>query len=137
MENRVFEWGDSRRYSSYSNYFKQHFGHRVQKVTINAGFSCPNRDGKLSVGGCTFCNNSAFNPSYCIPSKSVSQQKTNNLLQSKFCTVPIARYNEGREVSRELDENEVGMFIFQPLEYICTACLQVIPKHSHLTLLLL
>ena len=74
MENRVFEWGDSRRYSSYSNYFKQHFGHRVQKVTINAGFSCPNRDGKLSVGGCTFCNNSAFNPSYCIPSKSVSQQ---------------------------------------------------------------
>ena len=74
MENTVFEWGNSRRYNSYSNYFKQHFGQRVQKVTINAGFSCPNRDGKLSVGGCAFCNNSAFNPSYCIPSKSVAQQ---------------------------------------------------------------
>lgn len=74
MSEIIYPWGDSRRYNSYSNYFKQKFGQRVQKVTINAGFSCPNRDGKLSVGGCTFCNNSAFSPSYCIPSKSVTQQ---------------------------------------------------------------
>lgn len=74
MNDIIFPWGDSRRYNSYSNYFKQKFGKRIQKVTINAGFTCPNRDGKLSVGGCTFCNNSAFNPSYCIPSKSVTQQ---------------------------------------------------------------
>lgn len=72
--DKLFPWGDNRRYNSYSNYFRQHFGQRVQKVTINAGFTCPNRDGSKGVGGCTFCNNSAFNPSYCIPSKSVSQQ---------------------------------------------------------------
>lgn len=46
----------------------------MQKVAINAGFSCPNRDGSLSSGGCTFCINEAFTPSYCTPSKSVVQQ---------------------------------------------------------------
>jgi hypothetical protein len=46
----------------------------VQKLTIDAGFTCPNRDGSVGVGGCTYCNNDAFNPSYCSPSKSISQQ---------------------------------------------------------------
>ncbi|MEG0499925.1 MAG: TIGR01212 family radical SAM protein [Rikenellaceae bacterium] len=69
-----YKWGNSRRFNSYSGYFKKTFGERIQKVTINAGFSCPNRDGVLSSGGCTFCNNKAFNPSYCEPSKSVLQQ---------------------------------------------------------------
>ena len=50
------------------------FGGRVQKVAVNAGFTCPNRDGKISEGGCTFCNNGAFTPSYCMPSKGVRQQ---------------------------------------------------------------
>ncbi len=49
-------------------------GERVQKVAINAGMGCPNRDGNLSVGGCTFCVNEAFTPSYCSPQKSVRQQ---------------------------------------------------------------
>jgi len=63
-----------RRFNSYANYFKEVFGGRVQKVTIDAGFSCPNRDGKVAHGGCTYCNNDSFNPSYCNPSKSVRQQ---------------------------------------------------------------
>ncbi len=63
-----------RRFNSYSAYFNRLFGCRAQKVTINAGFTCPNRDGKLGVGGCSFCNNSAFTPSYCMPSKSITQQ---------------------------------------------------------------
>jgi radical SAM protein (TIGR01212 family) len=46
----------------------------MQKVTINAGFSCPNRDGKISTGGCTFCDNAAFTPSYCDSAKSITQQ---------------------------------------------------------------
>ncbi|MEI6346573.1 MAG: TIGR01212 family radical SAM protein [Bacteroidota bacterium] len=62
------------RYRSYSSYFKELFGGRVQKVTIDAGFSCPNRDGTVASGGCTYCNNNAFNPSYCVPEKSVLQQ---------------------------------------------------------------
>ena len=64
----------SRRFNSYNNYFKTLFGSRVQKLSIDAGFSCPNRDGKLSTGGCTFCSNEAFNPSYCRPEKSIRQQ---------------------------------------------------------------
>lgn len=62
------------KYRSYSDYFRSLFGNRVQKLSINAGFSCPNRDGVLSVGGCSFCDNSAFNPSYCNPAKSITQQ---------------------------------------------------------------
>ncbi|MFR9535059.1 MAG: TIGR01212 family radical SAM protein [Rikenellaceae bacterium] len=63
-----------RRFNSYSAYFKRLFGVRVQKVAINAGFSCPNRDGSLGTGGCTFCINEAFTPSYCTPSKSITEQ---------------------------------------------------------------
>ena len=63
-----------KRYNTYSDYFKRTFGERVQKVTIDAGFTCPNRDGTLGYGGCTYCNNMAFNPSYCNPLKSISQQ---------------------------------------------------------------
>jgi len=70
----MFPWGDTRRFNSYSGYFKRIFGGRIQKLTIDAGFTCPNRDGSLSVGGCTFCNNDAFNPSYCESVKSITQQ---------------------------------------------------------------
>lgn len=72
--NNSYFWGHERRFNAYSNYFKSHFGGRVQKVSIDAGFTCPNRDGSLGTGGCTFCNNNAFSPSYCIPQKSVTQQ---------------------------------------------------------------
>ena len=70
----MYPWGDERRYNSYAAYFRRRFGERVQKVAINAGFTCPNRDGKVGFGGCTFCNNEAFTPSYCQPSKSITQQ---------------------------------------------------------------
>lgn len=74
MTQLLYPWGDRRRFNSYSRYFKNLFGERVQKLTIDAGFTCPNRDGSVSRGGCTFCLNDAFNPSYCSPSKSVKQQ---------------------------------------------------------------
>ena len=70
----LFPWGDERRFNSYSRYFVRQFGSRVQKISIDAGFNCPNRDGKISTGGCTFCSNEAFNPSYCRPEKSIKQQ---------------------------------------------------------------
>jgi hypothetical protein len=73
-EKEVFPWGNRRRFNAYSDYFKRVFGERVQKVTIDAGFTCPNRDGTVGRGGCTYCNNDAFNPSYCNPGKSVTQQ---------------------------------------------------------------
>ncbi|MBR3411346.1 MAG: TIGR01212 family radical SAM protein [Bacteroidales bacterium] len=58
----------------YTDYCQQLFGHRMQKLAVNAGFSCPNRDGTLGTTGCTFCNNDAFSPSYCKPTKSITQQ---------------------------------------------------------------
>ena len=65
---------DGHRFNGYSSYFTRQFGGRLQKLSINAGFTCPNRDGTISTGGCTFCNNEAFNPSYCRPEKSIRQQ---------------------------------------------------------------
>jgi len=62
------------RYFSYKEYLRSLFGTRIQKLTIDAGFTCPNRDGKVGINGCTFCDNGAFNPSYCAPQKSVLQQ---------------------------------------------------------------
>lgn len=73
-QGHVFPWGHGRRFNACSNYFRKLYGARVQKVSIDAGFTCPNRDGSRGFGGCTFCLNDAFNPSYCIPSKSISQQ---------------------------------------------------------------
>ncbi len=71
---KIYPWGDSRRYNSYSRYFRELFGERIQKVAVNGGFTCPNRDGSISVGGCSFCNSAAFSPSYCTPEKSIAQQ---------------------------------------------------------------
>lgn len=70
----MYPWGDNRRFNSYSGYFRRTLGGRIQKVAVNAGFTCPNRDGTIGRGGCTFCNNGAFTPSYCMPAKSVTQQ---------------------------------------------------------------
>jgi radical SAM protein (TIGR01212 family) len=70
----TYSWGHSKRYNSYPEYFRRHFGERIQKISVDAGFTCPNRDGTLAYGGCTYCNNDAFNPSYCKPQKSISIQ---------------------------------------------------------------
>ena len=70
----IYPWGHSRPFNAYSNYFRKMYGGRLQKVSIDAGFTCPNRDGTSGIGGCTYCNNDAFNPSYCDPAKSVSRQ---------------------------------------------------------------
>ena len=69
-----YPWGTERRLNTYSDYFKREFGSRVQKITIDAGFTCPNRDGACGTGGCTFCNNKAFTPSYNEASKSIREQ---------------------------------------------------------------
>ena len=69
-----YPWGTERRLNAYSDYFRKRFGERVQKITIDAGFTCPNRDGTCGWGGCTFCDNRAFNPSYNHPDKSISEQ---------------------------------------------------------------
>lgn len=69
-----YQWGTNRRFNSYSDWFTSLFGKRIQKLSINAGFTCPNRDGTIGYGGCTYCINEAFIPSYCTPDRSVTQQ---------------------------------------------------------------
>lgn len=69
-----YQWGDERRWNSYANHFRRRFGRRMQKLSVDAGFTCPNRDGTLGSGGCTFCCNAAFTPSYCSAQKSITQQ---------------------------------------------------------------
>lgn len=62
------------RYNEFGPWLKNLLGMKVQKISINAGFTCPNRDGSVGVGGCTYCNNQTFNPEYCRTEKSVVQQ---------------------------------------------------------------
>ncbi len=61
-------------YNSFGKWIRAKFPFRVQKISIDAGFSCPNRDGKISSGGCTFCDNRTFNPSYCNRALSITEQ---------------------------------------------------------------
>lgn len=61
-------------YNGAAGYFRRIYGERLQKVVIDAGFSCPNRDGTLSRGGCTYCDNAAFHPGYSTPGKSIAGQ---------------------------------------------------------------
>ena len=51
-------------YNDFGSWMKQQFPFKVQKISIDAGFSCPNRDGTIARGGCTYCDNRTFNPSY-------------------------------------------------------------------------
>ena len=61
-------------YCDYGTWIRSRFPFRVQKISVDAGFTCPNRDGHISTGGCIFCNNRTFNPSYCDSRHSISQQ---------------------------------------------------------------
>lgn len=70
----VYSWGSSRRFNAHVDHMRRQLGGRVQKLTLDAGFTCPNRDGSRGTGGCTFCLNDAFNPSYCVPEKSITRQ---------------------------------------------------------------
>lgn len=65
---------EGRRYNSFVGYLKERYGCRLQKLVVDAGFSCPNRDGTLSTGGCTYCDNAAFHPNYSTPDKSITRQ---------------------------------------------------------------
>ena len=65
---------DGKRYNSFVGYFKRKYGERLQKIVLDAGFTCPNRAGKVGRGGCTYCDNAAFHPAYSTAGKSLHQQ---------------------------------------------------------------
>src|SRR3990172_5664446 len=62
------------RYNSFGSYMRKRFGQTIYKVNVDAGFTCPNRDGTLGVSGCIYCNNDSFRPNSCTPALSVTEQ---------------------------------------------------------------
>ncbi|MBR4198495.1 MAG: TIGR01212 family radical SAM protein [Bacteroidales bacterium] len=72
----MFPWGGERRFNAYSHYCRTLFGGRVQKLPVDAGFSCPNRASRTQ-GGCTYCANSAFSPSYLAQNDDIATQLEN------------------------------------------------------------
>ncbi|BCB95237.1 TIGR01212 family radical SAM protein [Dissulfurispira thermophila] len=87
----------TRRYNAFGPYLKKQFGTIVYKVNVDAGFTCPNRDGTLGVTGCIYCNNNSFRPSRCSPELSIKEQIRNGI-----------RYLSGRYNAREF------LVYFQP-----------------------
>ncbi|MGQ7869496.1 TIGR01212 family radical SAM protein [Sunxiuqinia sp. sy24] len=74
MTEQNFPWGHAKRFNDFPTYFKNMFDGRVQKVAVDAGFTCPNRDGTKARSGCSYCNNKSFQPDYCGPEKSIAEQ---------------------------------------------------------------
>lgn len=61
-------------YNDFGTWLRTKFPFKVQKISVDAGFTCPNRDGTIGTGGCSFCNNSTFNPNYCDRKSSITAQ---------------------------------------------------------------
>ena len=63
-----------RLYYDFATFLAKYFDGKVQKISVHAGFTCPNRDGSKGIGGCTYCNNQTFNPEYCKPQAGIRRQ---------------------------------------------------------------
>jgi len=110
-KQKVYDWGDSRRYNAISNRIKEKYGGRIQKVSVNAGFTCPNRDGRKGRGGCVYCNNKSFTPSYCLDVDDIKGQidKGIEFLEKRykmprFYTAYFQSYSNTYKPLRELKE---------------------------------
>ncbi len=79
---RGFDWQSAGlRYRSYNQFLRQTFGGRVQKVSVDAGFTCPNVDGTVTTGGCTFCDNRSFSPSRRLARRAITAQIDHGIAQ--------------------------------------------------------
>lgn len=81
-------------YNDYGTWLTAQLGTKTQKISLNAGFTCPNRDGTVGKGGCTYCNNQTFNPDYCAPSKTITQQleEGKNFFSTKYPEMKYLAY---------------------------------------------
>ncbi len=92
------------RYTTLSTFMERFFPYKVQKISINAGFTCPNRDGLVGSGGCTYCNNQSFNPDYCTTEESVRAQ-----LERGKTFFRRAQEKRAHQRGKELSENDRRM----------------------------
>ncbi len=82
--NNVANWREAgHRFYPYNYFLRQLFGHRVQRVSIDAGFTCPNVDGTVAVGGCVFCDNRSFSPSRRLPRQKITDQIDEGIMRLK------------------------------------------------------
>ena len=83
---------DKHRYSSYGNFLRTKFGCKVYKVSVDGGFNCPNRDGTVGTGGCTYCNNDSFRPATATRLKSVQTQAAEGIeyLKNRYGRIGIS-----------------------------------------------
>ncbi|MCA9261181.1 MAG: TIGR01212 family radical SAM protein [Planctomycetales bacterium] len=80
----VPDWRRSgHRYHSYNHFLRSRFGFRVQKVSVDAGFTCPNVDGSVALGGCTFCDNRSFSPSRRLPRAGIAGQIDQSIVRMR------------------------------------------------------
>ena len=101
-------------YREFNQFLREKFPYKVQKISLNAGFTCPNRDGSIGRGGCTYCNNQTFNPGYCHTEKPIVQQleegkeffarKYPNMRYLAYFQAYTNTYGELEELKRKYEE---------------------------------
>lgn len=110
--NFDFPWGHNKRYNDFPTHFKKLFNERVQKVSVDAGFTCPNRDGTKGLGGCIYCNNVTFKPSYCHLEKSVTTQINEGIsfFEKKYKTMKYLAYFQAYTNTYAPIENLIDLY---------------------------
>ena len=114
---RLYRMEGEKRYNDYPTFFKTLFKERVQKLSIDAGFSCPNRDGKKGIGGCTFCNNRSFNPDYDIykeipASRGIELKPNTSPMQRFMSTQNFALFTKGNS-EYEVNKNTLYLTLLR------------------------
>ena len=139
-------------YNDFGTWLRKQFpDFRVQKISIDAGFTCPNRDGRISTGGCTYCDNRTFNPSYCDRNKSIREQlkEGKNFFNRKYSNMKYLAYFQAftntygsvdllKKMYEEalLEEDIVGLVIGTRPDCISTLLLDYLEQLSRQTFLI-
>lgn len=99
-------------YKEFGELLTKHFSHKVQKISINAGFTCPNRDGARGIGGCTYCNNQSFSPGYGGKQKTVSQQLEEGItfFSRKYPTMQYLAYFQSYTNTYDDIDNLIALY---------------------------
>jgi radical SAM protein (TIGR01212 family) len=92
--NKPYDFANGKRYRDLRSFYQETFGERVQKISIDYGFTCPNRDGTKAKEGCTYCNNATFKPYYTSPEKTITQQLTEGVefFSKKYKAIKFLAY---------------------------------------------
>lgn len=139
-------------YNDFGTWLRKQFpDFRVQKISIDAGFTCPNRDGRISTGGCTYCDNRTFNPSYCDRNKSIREQlkEGKDFFNRKYSDMKYLAYFQAftntygsvdllKKLYEEAlqEEDIVGLVIGTRPDCISTPLLDYLEQLSRLTFLI-